>query len=141
MKFFFMMSKSWTTFVLSMALFLITSCEKSNDEPDVSVQGLWIGTVSNSTNTQFFALSIKPDGKLTFEGFTSNQEQFGAGTWTLNGAAFTATVTTLYGFASNIGVQQALTANFSKSNETLTGTYQITSPVNDSGSFSLTKVK
>jgi hypothetical protein len=117
----------------------MAGCEKSDGDSNTSsIQGLYVGSVANSTSSQFYALSIKADGKLTFEGFTDNQEQFGAGTWTLQGSTFTATVTTVYGFASNVGVQQTLNATYS--NGVLSGTYQITSPVADSGTFSVTEV-
>ena len=120
------------------------SCEKSEDVTNIQrkIQGLWVGTIANSSSSQFYSLSIKPDGKLTFEGFTSNQEQFGAGTWTLEGSDFRANVTTLYGIQSNVGVQQLLTAKFNTSTGQISeGKYVNTSPANDSGTFSLTKVE
>jgi hypothetical protein len=121
-----------------------SNCNKSNDAPPApkSIDGLWVGSVSNATSSQFYSLSIKPDGKITFEGIISGQEQFGAGTWTLDGSDFSANVTTLYGVQSNIGVQQLLTAKFDAKTATLAnGKYKNTNPANDSGTFILSKVE
>src|SRR6188474_13118 len=102
--------KQFKTVVLSQFLLLtisiipFTSCNKSNDTPSAqhTIQGLWIGNAANASSSPFYALSIKPDGKITFETIASGQEQFGAGTWTLVGSDFSANVTTLYGFQANI---------------------------------------
>ena len=130
--------------ILTISVIPFISCEKSNDTPPAqhTIQGLWVGNISNANSSQFYALSIKPDGKVTFEGFSSGQEQFGAGTWTLVESDFSANVTTLYGFQSNIGVQQTLTAKFDKNSGILSdGKYTIKSPSTGSGTFSVTKVK
>jgi len=130
--------------LLTISVIPFTSCNKSNDAPSQhTIQGLWIGNISNANSSQFYALSIKPDGKVTFEGFTSGQEQFGAGTWTLVGADFSANVTTLSGFQSNIGTQQTLTAKFdSKAGLLSEGKWLITSPSSGgTGTFSVTKVE
>ena len=130
--------------LLTISLIPFTSCNKSNDTPSAqhTIQGLWIGNAANASSSPFYALSIKPDGKITFETIASGQEQFGAGTWTLVGSDFSANVTTLYGFQANIGTQQTLTAKFdSKSGVLSEGKYRNTSPANDSGTFSVTKVE
>ena len=121
-----------------------SSCKKSNDSPPApkNVQGLWIGTASNANTTSPYSLSINPGGKVTFEWSSSGQEQFGAGTWTLVGSDFTATLTTLYGFPSNVGVQQTLTAKFDSKAGTLSdGKYKNASPSTESGTFAVTKVE
>ena len=132
--------------LLALIAFLtsFSSCKKSNDAPpptvEYNIQGLWVGTVANATASEFYSLSIKPDGKITFESIIGSQEQFGAGTWTLVGSNFSAHVTSLYGLPSNVGVQQTLTAKFdTKTGLMSEGKYVNTSPANDSGTFILTK--
>ena len=142
--------KQTKTFLLSFVILItllaaFNSCKKSNDPaPPVqhTIEGLWIGTITNASASEPYNLSIKPDGKITFESIISGQEQFGAGTWTLSGSNFSANVTTLYGVQSNVGVQQRLTATFNSSSGALTnGQFTNTSPANDSGTFSVTEVE
>jgi hypothetical protein len=122
----------------------LNSCKKDSTAPtNYSIEGLWTGTSENATSgPQFYSLSIKPGGTITFEGIGANQQHFGTGTWTLNGTAFTASVTTLYGISSNVGTKQTLTADFNASTGTLSnGKYVNIPPATGSGTFSVTEVK
>ncbi|QNA43524.1 hypothetical protein [Lacibacter sediminis] len=123
-------------------LLSLDSCKKEAAPITYKIQGLWVGTIGNPTSTaQPYALSIKANGQITFEGYAANTYHFGTGTWTLNGDSFTANVTTLYGISSNVGVQQKLEATFNSSTGILNnGKYVNTSPANDAGTFSVTKV-
>ena len=140
----FTLSLSLIALVTIVALFPMSGCKKDTTPAPgpKSIEGLWIGTIANATSgPQFYSLSIKPDGKLTFDGMGGNQQHLGIGTWTLTGTTFTASVTTVYGLSSNIGVKQTLTAVFNSSTGTLSsGTWQNTSTVTDSGTFAVTKV-
>ncbi|TWI78293.1 hypothetical protein IQ13_3975 [Lacibacter cauensis] len=120
----------------------IASCKKDTTQTAKNIQGLWVGTIGNSSSSGVpYSLAIKSDGKITFEGYAGNVYHFGVGTWTLSANTFTANVTTMYGISSNVGVQQRLTATFNPSNGTLTnGTYVNVNPANDNGTFAVTKV-
>jgi hypothetical protein len=137
----------FSAYVIAILFMSLSSCEKNDDTtkpvetPNYTIQGLWTGTITNASSSQFYSLSIKPDGSLTFEGFSSGQEQFGAGTWTLTGSDFVANVKTLYGFPNNVGVQQKLTAKFDTTTGKFTdGKCVNTSSSTDAGTFSLTEV-
>ena len=128
------------TLLILTSLFL--GCKKDTVQTTYKIHGLWVGTVANPTSSaQPYSLSIKSDGKITFEGYAAITYHFGVGTWTLNGDTFTANVTTLYGISSNIGTQQQLNATFNSSTGILSnGTYVNISPANSTGTFSVTKV-
>ena len=115
------------------------SLTKANDH----IHGVWAGTASNATITIPYFLTLKPDGTCSFEGISAgNQEDFGIGTWTLNGSALTCSLTTLYGLETNIGVKQTVTGMFDGSALTLTGlTWTDIAPATDQGTFSLTKTE
>lgn len=109
--------------------------------PVYTITGLWTGIIANANSSQAYSLSIKSDGKLTLHGFDGSVEQFGTGTWTLNGTTFTANVVTLYGYPSNAGVRQQITATFNSATGVLSsGKYQNTSGASDSGTFTLVEV-
>ncbi len=141
------------------------SCSKSNDNPTApvvthdtviiithdtilsvpanSIIGLWIGTLTAVNEPQAGQLSysfdIRADGTILTEsegadGFT----YYSAGTWTLAGTAFSATITSTT--ATNKGVVQNLTAVYNKTNGTLSsGTWQNVLG-NASGTFSLNRI-
>ncbi|MEO6290743.1 MAG: hypothetical protein ABIO76_12515 [Ginsengibacter sp.] len=135
--------KPITFLIVVLIVLSLNSCKKDNDPPPTyHIEGLWTGTIENETSgPQFYSLSIKPGGTLTFDGIGAGQQHLGIGTWSLNGNTFTSFVTTVYGISTNVGVKQTLTAEFNNRNGTLIGTWENTSPANDSGTFSLTKVK
>lgn len=122
---------------------LVSSCVEDHPQPvTYGIQGLWIGTIADAVSgPQPYSMAIKPDGTVTFEGVARSQEHLGYGTWTLNGNTFTCNVTTVYGLSFNVGTQQTFTATFDKNTGSLSaGTWKNTSPANNSGTFSLTKV-
>lgn len=125
------------------ASFLVSSCKKESVQPvTYGLPGLWSGTIADAVSgPQDYNMSIKPGGKITFEAINGGQQHFGVGTWTLNGTAFTSNVTTLYGASFNVGTKQTFTAVFDSSTGTLSsGKWANTSPANNSGTFSLTRV-
>lgn len=141
------MKRHYSTLLIICTLFFSTGCSKTETTTSnpvtttYTITGLWTGVIANATVSQFYSLSIKNDGKLTFEGYDGSVEQFGIGTWTLSGSTFTANLVTLYGYSSNAGVRQQITATFNSSTGTLTaGKYQNTTGASDSGTFTVTKV-
>jgi hypothetical protein len=136
--------KKHKLFILSflVTVFFLSGCKKDSASTTYKIQGLWVGTVGNSTSSaQSYSFAIKTDGKISFETFAANQYHFGVGTWTLNGNTFTANVTTLYGISSNVGTQQQLTATFNSTSGVLSnGTWINISPATGNGTFSVTKV-
>jgi hypothetical protein len=133
-----------STLLLALTVF-IGSCSKDEEPPTThAVQGLWTGTQTNaSAQTSAFTMSIKADGTATYENILLGTQQFCAGTWTLNGTAFTCNTTCIYGLASNVGVKQTFTAVFNPTTGTLSsGQWVNTFPLSSatSGTFSLTKV-
>jgi hypothetical protein len=106
------------------------------------VQGIWVGTATNVANITIpYTLTIKADGTCSFEGISAgNEEDFGIGTWTLNGTAFTASLTTLYGVTNNIGIIQTVTGTFDSKAVTLTSlTWKdVSAGATDQGTFTLT---
>lgn len=107
------------------------------------VQGIWVGTATNSTAITIpYFLTVKADGTCSFEGISAgNEEDFGVGTWTLSGTAFTASLTTLYGVTNNIGIIQTVTGVFDSKAVTLTSlTWKdVSAGATDQGTFSLIK--
>lgn len=121
-------------------LFMSVSCMKT-DVGSAKIQGLWVGAVGNAVGTQYYALAIKPDGTLFFQGISKGRETYGSGTWELQGSNFKADVTTQCSFA-NVGVVQRLTATFNSADGTLSnGQYVVTAGGTDNGTFAVTKVQ
>jgi hypothetical protein len=133
--------------LIASVVLLNSGCTKNSDLPPImipvkhNIQGVWVGTASNATITIPYYLTIKPDGTCSFEGIsTGNVENFGTGTWTLTGTAFTCRLTTLYGVSNNIGINQTVTGVFDTKAGTLTSlTWNDISPATDQGTFTLAK--
>ena len=107
-----------------------------------TIHGLWIGSQFSSVSSlgQPFNVSIKPDGKMTYENIVSGTQQFSVGTWTLVGTAFEGNIECIYGYF--VGVKQKLTATFNPTTGTLiSGKWENTFPLSntDKGTFTLTK--
>jgi hypothetical protein len=149
------MSSSFSKYlsILSLAVSVIlfnSGCKKNSDPitpptPTVNhnIQGVWAGTASNATITIPYYLTIKADGTCSFEGISAgNVENFGTGTWTLTGTAFTCQLTTLYGVTNNIGIKQNITGVFDTKAGTLTSlTWNDIDGATDQGTFLLIKAQ
>jgi len=136
--------------ILAVSVILFnTSCKKSAVTPthpviSYTVQGLWAGTASNNAAITIpYFLTVKSDGTCSFEGISAgNEEDFGVGTWTLSGTAFTASLNTLYGVPGNIGIMQTVTGTFDSIKGTLTSlTWQDLPSATDHGTFTLKKTQ
>lgn len=110
---------------------------------ETSIRGLWVGSQYSTVSTlgQPFNVSIKADGKMTYENIVNGTQQLAVGTWTLTGNSFVGNVECIYG--DYVGVKQKLTATFNPTTGTLSsGKWENTFPLfnTDDGTFTLTKV-
>ncbi|MES2108069.1 MAG: hypothetical protein V4577_04950 [Bacteroidota bacterium] len=105
------------------------------------IQGVWVGTASNAAETIPYFLTLKADGTCSFEGITAGSvENFGTGTYSVSGTAFTGSLNTLYGVSTNIGVKQSIKGTFDSKAGTLTSlTWEDTFGATDNGTFILAK--
>ena len=129
---------------------VLPGCEKDSDDDDptpASIEGLWIGTYSVNGHPnvapEYYSLIIKPDGTVVNETRGLNQQHFSVGNWALTGNSFTCTTTCVYGASVNIDAVQTHTATFDKTNGTITNGIwtDVVSPLNLTGTFTMTKVK
>ena len=117
-----------------------TSCKKESVITDTdtvykctpNIQGLWVGTYTVGAGfpvpagtSFFFSFSIHPDGKMSYKakGFYNGSYEyitFADGTWALNGAAFTFSVTTVNLAGGGPQLTQTGTATYNSANGTLT---------------------
>jgi len=106
-----------------------------------NIQGVWVGTASNASEIILYFLTLKADGTCSFEGITAdNVDNLGTGTYSVSGTALTASLNTLYGLITNIGVKQAVKGTFDSKAGTLTSlTWEDTFGATDNGTFILTK--
>jgi hypothetical protein len=136
--------KLFFSILLAAGLFIFAGCEKDNDPPNSSIQGLWTGyyTVEGepARGQQYFSFVIKPDGTLINDSKGDNIQHLSIGTWTLSGEAFTATTTCVYGHPSNIGIQETHTATF-KNGKFSDGVWSNVAPRTGTGAFVITKVE
>jgi len=83
--------------IVFLALVFISSCKK--DSPAAityAIQGLWVGTYTNTMGTFFFSFSIYPDGSLSYKSKDANNvTYFADGSYALNGTTFTFSVLTI----------------------------------------------
>ena len=89
--------KNYFTIVF-IAFFSITSCKKDSAVTAATypIQGLWVGTYTNTSGTFFFSFSIYPDGTLSYKSkATNNTTYFADGSWFLTDAAFTFNIVTV----------------------------------------------
>ena len=76
--------------------FGLISCKKEIVAPTpTSIIGLWIGTYTETRNTQeYFSFIIKPDGGTLFcESNHMGVQQLAQGVWTLNGSSLSCSYT------------------------------------------------
>jgi hypothetical protein len=159
-----MKNKSLPILIIALAICAV-SCSKSNDTPSApivthdtvviithdtilsvpanSIIGLWIGTLTAVNEPQAgpltYSFDIRADGTILTEsegadGFT----YYSAGTWTLSGTAFSATIISTT--ATNKGVVQNITAVYNKTNGTLSSGVWQNASGNASGTFSLSRI-
>ena len=84
--------------VAFITFFFITSCKKDSTvtPPTYPIQGLWVGTYTNTSGTFFFSFSIYPDGSLSYKSKAPNNvTYFADGSWTLADTTFTFNVFTI----------------------------------------------
>lgn len=126
---------TFSIFLVAVLLFQ-TSCKKdevtntggTTDCPTATypVTGLWTGTYSvdnNSTPARFYSFSIYPDGTVLTKGLLADSEfSYSSGTWTLNGNAFSATITNFL----SPSITQKVTATFSNTGTLTNATWQDT---------------
>ena len=126
---------------------ILFSCSKDPVKQDTtSIEGLWIGYYTVDGNpgmgSQYFSFAIKPDGTLINDTQGDGQQHLNIGAWSLNGDAFSASATCVYGLPSNIGIVETHTATFNKANGTFSnGVWKNTPPLTGSGTFTIMKVK
>lgn len=106
------------------------------------ILGLWKGTFTvhdGSSGTFYF--SIKPNNQLLIENYHNGIQRIANGTWKLKGKKFYCTGTYFYGHPSNIGTITAHTALFDGNSTMDKGIWQNVEPNNDTGTFTLRKIK
>ena len=114
-------------FILLFPFLLIFSCKKDNSGPTVNIDGEWIGTFhydNNVSSDETMDMMINPDGTCS----GSN----GGGSWTLNGTAFTMSLTTAGVIVNYLG-------QFDNKVGKLSGTWKNTYNANITGTWSVTK--
>jgi hypothetical protein len=103
------------------SLFFITSCKKDSPVAAVTypIEGLWVGSYTNTSGTFFFSFSIYTDGTLSYKSkATNNATYFADGSWSLTDTTFTFNVFTIN--APGNQFRQTGTGIYSKSKGTLT---------------------
>jgi len=140
-----MTSMALVIFAISLTLFQLSSCTKTDAEAPINypIEGLWIGTYTiaglPALGEQYFSLIIKPDGTMINDTKYTNQQNLSIGTWTLNGTTLSCTFTNIYGQAVHLGVQETTTSTWDKTGK-LSGTWQNVGPQTGSGTIKLTRV-
>jgi hypothetical protein len=159
-----MINKSLPVLIFALVTCAV-SCSKSNDTPSApvvthdtvviithdtvlsvpanSIIGLWIGTLTAVNEPQAgpltYSFDIRADGTILTESEGADGfSYYSAGTWTLAGTAFSATITSTT--ATNKGVVQNLTAVYNKSNGTLSSGVWENVLKDASGTFSLSRI-
>lgn len=115
---------------------------ESNMTKKAAILGLWKGTFTvedGSTGTFYF--SIKPNNQLLIENYHKGVQRIANGTWRLKGRKFECAGEYFYGHPSNIGTITRHTAIFDGSSKLEKGIWQNVTPNNDTGEFTLQKVK
>ncbi len=140
-----------TTLLLAICTLLIAStfsgCSKDKGEKENhnKLEGLWTGsytiTAAPEAGSSYFSFVIKPDGTLLVDSKFENKQHLAVGTWQLNGKTLTCTYSYVYGQSSSgtSTVQQA-TATWDEAGKLIDGTWQNTTPNNQSGTFSLARI-
>ena len=118
--------KKLLSFSLLAAILFITSCKKAT--LDYPLTGLWIGTYELVSGHEpagplYYSLDIQTDKTILVQGLGADgNTYYGKGTWSLSGADFTATITTLN--LSQAGVVQNIKAIYSRNSRRMTGTVE-----------------
>jgi hypothetical protein len=130
-------------------VFTLHSCCKEDNCKSYPIQGLWIGTFTTVSGFDeppgtnfYFAMSIYPDGKMSYKSGTNvtNYFVYAEGSWTLSGNAFSWTAKTINSLNSP-RVDVSGTATYNGTNGTLTdGVVSTKSPVTQA-SWKLDKIK
>lgn len=134
-------SKAFLLAVIGLATLIVTltSCEKDDPPVNVSypIEGLWVGTFTTVSGfveppgTDFyFALSIYPNGTMSYKTGTNVNAYFvyAEGTWNLSGSTFTCTAETINSQTPS-EVDVSGTATYDPANGTLTnGIVNTTNP-------------
>ena len=144
MKKIFLASLALTSFAVSMLLFQMTSCSKSDAQTNCPpatypITGLWEGTYQTNQVQHaptYESMAIYPDGTIVRRNKvvgTTNDYAFTRGKWTLTGNIFTYRDTTLFYSGGTVVETGTLTFN---NNGTLTnGTWQNISGQSYTGTF------
>lgn len=128
--------------VLTMALFLITSCKKddnnNNANPANSPQGVWTGTGQYGTAagnpTYVFTINFKAGGNVDITGNNNTSVDNATGTWTLIADSVYAT----YKYASSSAIYK-LAGKFSAGSNVMAGTIGLNPATTMVGIFTVTR--
>jgi hypothetical protein len=145
MKKVFMASLALTLFALSITLFQMTSCKKSNAQtncptPTYPVTGLWEGTYQTdqvSHAPTYASLVIYPDGTIIKRNKVvgaANDYALTRGIWKLTGTVFEYRDTTLI-YSGGVSVIEKGTLTFSNTGTLTSGTWQDISGQSYTGTF------
>ena len=129
-----------------------SSCSKTNTvtdtvtktvvdtlKPPLTIVGFWVGTyqVTGSPTTYYISFDLRPDGSELHKGIGADTNTYyGQGTYTLNGANFSYSDTTLN--LSQAGAIQLGTGTYTASSGTITGNWH-NPGATITGTFSVTK--
>lgn len=133
------------SFLSISAILFFSSCTKTvtNPAPVPTIVGLWVGTLTANNEPGagplYYSLDIKSDSTILSQGLGANgNTYYAAGTWSLSGSTFSATITSTT--LSNKGVVQNLSATYNQDEGTLSaGTWE-TVGANAIGTFSLNRI-
>ena len=130
-------------FVLLTTQFVIAPADDNSGHfATGSIYGLWKGTFTVSDgSTGTFYFSIKPDHQLLIENYHNGVQRIANGTWKLKGKIFTCTGKYFYGHSSNIGTITTHRAIFNGTDKLEKGVWKNLQPNDDTGGFSLRKIK
>ena len=106
-------------------------------KPPTTIVGFWVGTyqVTGSPTTYYYSADLIPDGTLLHKGTGADgNTYYGQGTYSVNGANFNYSDTTLN--LSQLGSVEFGTGTYSSTAGTITGNWQNSTLT---GTFSLTK--
>jgi hypothetical protein len=107
--------------------------------PPVTIVGFWVGTyqVTGSPTTYYISFDLRPDGTFLHKGTGADTNTYyGQGTYTVNGANFNYSDTTLN--LSQAGAVQIGTGTYTAAAGTITGSWQ-NPAATVTGTFSVTK--
>jgi hypothetical protein len=107
--------------------------------PPVTIVGFWVGTyqVTGSPTTYYISFDLRPDGTFLHKGTGADTNTYyGQGTYTVNGANFNYSDTTLN--LSQAGTVQIGTGTYTAAAGTITGSWQNPAAM-VTGTFSVTK--